>query len=872
MTDLPRGTIGWFDYNFKIPEAGWRKLVVNALGGVGRLELDIDAPKTNEAKRGQYRAGDWVWLTAGNHRLRLITNYWTGLPQSVTSIRLESPAHGQPGGFYLLPNWENPVSAIGSCAPVRFLAGGSNKELHLLMFFTDTNGSMLKSESITVPPSLSPQSFERPIPCLSAGQITATLRASGEVINEKIEAKQDFWIIDNSPAKASFEIGKLVVDVNASDSKPDYQSGDSEVVDIGGVLRYRESSDRGTLALSRRRTTTPASWFAYDVKELGPGKAYLFHVEYPDDKDRVFIAAFRQANETSYPVSLGMETGGVWPLSEKMMTRSAIVWPTSSDGRVILYNYFDGQKAPLARYAFYEINENIESVAAPHLKHDGLRDVAYYSEEGINFKMLVGGSDKVPPKIDQFDRYARLAAASGASLIIPTVVVYASQLYPSRYNLTFQDWGADATAEFLLTAQKYGLDVVPELAPRADELIWLAQTQEDIENLLLISKSGEMRLVDADGKILRPPYYNSLSPTVRRWYADMIGELAERYKAYPNFKGIQLRLTDWQNPALNNLVSLDWGYDKDTVSRFLKDRNLSVTSLSLTSNSAESVRARHAYLTSSTMREEWVTWRCEKIRDLLQNIVSRVRGARSDLKVHLFFFALSGHIQPDRKMLREMGIDINLLQEIEGLVLVDGRFQHGAKEQSVSWQKYMRTGAVNADGAGLFSTKDQRASTLYPMQYMEITGSVTPNVELGWSAALKSPWVSASSEPPGRLKLERYAKLVGLHDVFMIGDGGNGYVFADEQLIDFFNEFRSLPRRPFEKDPKTAEDIVVRRNGDILYIVNLSNVSRKVEIDVPGVRRVVRLTTGVDSPCTNGKLVLDLEAYQLRVFKTITKI
>lgn len=428
------------------------------------------------------------------------------------------------------------------------------------------------------------------------------------------------------------------------------------------------------------------------------------------------------------------------------------------------------------------------------------------------------------------------------------------------------------TAAFLLGAQRYGLKVVPELHPRADELLWTARTKEEFERRLLVSASGATNYEASNGSVNRPPFYNALAADISGWYRDMVGELADQYKHYPAFAGVQLRISNWQNPALNNLVSLDWGYDAETVSRFFRETGLPIPDGILQKDDAPAeVQNRHDVILA-TFRKSWIRWRCEQVRDLFRDIVHRVRQARSDLIVQVSLVALSNAQQPGYDDLREMGIDLELLHAVDGMVLIDGRFQHGAREASIDWQRMTREGHLGSNGVRLFEGEKTRASTIFPMQYVEITGGVATSQQLGWAPRRTEPWVSASSEPPGRLRLARYAELVGLFDVYMLGDGGNGYVFSGEGLKEFMVEFRALPRRPFERIIKAPSTVILRRNDKDFYAVSLSSNPQAIRISLKGASSVRRVTTGEPVPLRNGVITLDLKPYELIVFEADRQI
>lgn len=465
----------------------------------------------------------------------------------------------------------------------------------------------------------------------------------------------------------------------------------------------------------------------------------------------------------------------------------------------------------------------------------------------------------------------RLAKSMGATIVSPTVAIYTFELYPSRYNMTFAERATDLTGGFVLGAQRYGLKVFPELHPRADELLWTTRTDEEFERNLLVSGAGATHYDAPNGSTYRPPYYNALTVDVVEWYRNMIGELADQYKDYLSFAGVQLRVSNWQNPALNNLVSLDWGYDVDTVTRFFQDTGRTMPKEMLTGKEPAAARNRHDVILAN-FREAWINWRCERIRDIFRGIVQRVRQARSDLTVQVLFFALAGGEQPNSEDLREAGIDLDMLKSVEGLVLIDGRFQHGAKEDSIEWQRRTREEYLGANGVSLFEGEKGRASTLFPMHYIEITDAVAKSAQLGWANDRKDPWVSASSEPPGRLRLSRYAELVGDFDVYMLGDGGNGYVFSGEGLAEFMAEFRALPRRPFERVPNVGKTLVLRRSGKLFYIVSLSPKPQSVRINLAGAGDVRRVTTGELVARRDGEIAVDLKPYELNVFEATKPI
>ena len=866
--DLASGNIGWFEFAFTCPEAGWRRLVLEARPPLGAVELELDAatPASPDqmAISGSLRPGDWVWLDAGPHRLRVIQNIWIGMPQ-ISGIRLEAPGVSEPGPFRLIRNAGRSVAGVGRCAPIQIEAGGGGRVSTLeVVFWID--GRFLEARQAAVPAADRPVRLDIDAPCSRAGDVTARVsNAGGLLTSGQFHEDVRYSVFDTSRVEPAFHRGELVREIDATTQDPEFGSGLTAVV-RGGAGDYRETIDRGTTPYVRSGGKGDApGWFAYRLTGLTPGKPYLFEVEYPDDAERTFVVAFRDSAEPSYPVSIGAETGGIWPVSGAMAHMDALVWPASSDARALVLNVHNGMKAAISHIRIYAIDIADRVAAEPQV---GRQVVAWY-EEGENFRSLVGEAHDPASAQPAVDRYLRLARSMGATRVSPSVLVYGSELYPSKFNLTFNDQRSDLAAAFFVGAERYGMTVVPEMHPRADELLWPARDRAELDRRLLMSADGASNRVTGDGSVRRPPYYNALDPDVRQWYLEMIGEFVERYRDYRSFSGIQLRISDWQNPALNNVVSLDWGYDRRTVSRFFGETGLAIPAgMALVDDEPVSARNRHDLILAN-VREAWIRWRCERVRDIFRDVVQRVREARSDLTVQVSFFALSGDERSDAEHLREMGIDLTMLGAVEGLSLVDARFQHGAKEASLGWRRATREGYLGPNGVGLFERAGTRASTLFPMHYIEITGKVATSQQLGWPARASEPWISAASEPPGRLKLARYAELVGLFDVAMLGDGGNGYVFPGKGLEEFMTEFRALPPERFELVPNIPAPVIVRERGDLFYVVNLSSSQTSVRLSADRAGKFVRLSNGAEVTTVDGAIRLDMAPYELIGFRSV---
>ena len=486
LAELPDGAIGWLDFNVSMTKTGWWRLRITPTPDAlprASIEVAVDPaarPDPRRPDRGSVRLDDWIWLEAGPHRLRLIQNGWMGFSK-IEALSLV-PASQDDTPFRIDPAHQTSVFSLDSCGSLSLLAGGSQKASKLIAAF-ELNGLPLARRERQVSRSEEPQQLSVDLPCDKPGDIVATIEtasdADGPSDQQGRSVAWSYSVFDPSPAEPAFRRGALIDEIDLTKRQPDFDFAGTRVR-MSPVGAYRETGFDGIRRFSRARDPNSKGWFAYVQNSLLPGRPYLMEVEYPDDASRLFIAAFQDSGLmpakrfwttwTRYPLSIGVETGGRWPNSNSMKTMEAIIWPRTPESRVIFFNFFDNVRAGISKVRFYSVQE----IEAPRLRHNSGRDVIYWFEEGGNFHNLVGLGGEPSATHAAVDRFLRLARTSGATVFMPTTVIYGHQLYPSRYHLTFNDQGRDLTAAFLLAAQRYGLDVIPELHPRADELIWTA--------------------------------------------------------------------------------------------------------------------------------------------------------------------------------------------------------------------------------------------------------------------------------------------------------------------------------------------------------------------------------------------------------------
>jgi hypothetical protein len=488
----------------------------------------------------------------------------------------------------------------------------------------------------------------------------------------------------------------------------------------------------------------------------------------------------------------------------------------------------------------------------------GGRLFANWYEEGSNFLSMYGAPD-LSPRGYQLgaERWARAVAGIGGNLLMPTVSVYSFNLYPSRHNRAFavrEDY--DMMRRLSLTAEKYELKLLPELHPRADELAWPYATAPDPKPNLLVSKEGRT-------KPGLPPLHNPIFPANQDWYVEMVGELADAYAASPALVGVSLRLMQWANPALNNFHSLDWGYDDHTVGRFAKERAIAVPMGSEREPGRFATRYRWIM---ANAKEAWIDWRCEKIAELYARIAQRLRRARPDLRLYSTVFDAypSEH---GTGWLREAGVDPARLARIPGVVLINSLHAYGRRYPEPATQA-TRDNLIEPELIGALRPAGVPGSVLPYARYMEAIESVVTPAELDFPGGTRATWTSGVSNPAGRHALERHALALAETDAHFLGDGGNAYTLGQPVLAEFLREYRALPAINFTPRADARDPVAVweATQGEerFFYAVNRERYPVTLEFRLAGRGQFVSLTTREVLAPNDGKLRIELRAYELR--------
>ncbi len=862
------GIIGWVEYDFSVPRDGWYVLLVRP--GGADTEFLIDATEKSE---GTYFLGTGgrvdnaekvgnTWLDQGAHRLRVRRDYWTGLSRiSALEIRdsLGSPAQSFRAH---LPD-DRQLYRTGECPPLNIEIGGAGQAAHLQAIVEESGGKAVSRIDIRAPAVNKPVARNIMLPCSREGHFVVSFAGSNERYSWNEARPIDYEVVDTKKQPYAYG-GKpvLIQEIDCTSQSPDYFGGGATRVTRAAFGAYRESEDRGYTRWQRlpeaaRKLLPEPGWFAYSLGPLNPQQRYVVEVNYPDDALRTFAIALRERAPLAYPLAGGVDSGGALALSHSMQTRRLVFWPRTTDPRIVFLNVHDDRRAAAARIRVYRADN--PEVGTPQ---SGRSFMNWY-EEGENFFSLYGTPDDwhAAPRA-AIDRWAQSLTEAGGNILAPTVGVYDFSLYPSRFMRVFSRPDRDLLRRMLLDAEKYGLLVLPELHPRADELELAFASAADPRPNLLVSKDGQTNFYQGDGRTRNfPPLHNPLHPQNRSWYLGLIGELAQRYRDSPALLGVSLRLMPWTNPSLNNFHSLDWGYDDYTVELFSKETGIAVPMAS-TSDLGRFAK-RYRWIMANA-RERWIDWRCEKITALYAEIRDQLRSVRSDLNLYTTVFPWQD--RDDTAIAwREAGVDLKSIAALNGVIVVDADQGFGRREPDAAFERRQRAALLAPANLGM--SDSQSRAFLTGAYYLEATDAIVPPEAIGFPANTKRTWMSAVATPAGRNVLEPYAIQLAQSDATLLGVGGNGYTLGDPLLRDFLAEYRALPRQQFAPCSPTDSTVVVRelvRGKDLLfYAVNRTARRARLDLRLTKAARILRLRGDTQIALDANQITLELEGFEL---------
>lgn len=899
------GIQGWFEYDIQVPWAGWYELIVqkdetidpgkrygfeheyiidgkiylNGTGYSGRIAPDFKVSN--------------VWLDTGRHTFRIQKYLWTGV-HPLTHFEFRPVVTDTfSKNIRVALTGDEPFSGPfirkgGSFSIDIFYAGASNVTM-TVQIYSRRNGGLVSSLPVGLVASLTPSKSIVAIPGNAEGAYVVRFAdATGKTISGYDLRDINFDVIDvtTSPNTVGNLNTTLIGEIDCAAQNPDYIGGHIDST-FGGQSRvitssfgsYRESGDTGFQQYSTYELTSPyyvePNWFAYILPVVQANQWYQIETVYPDDALRTFIISIREQDPMTYTLSSGEDTGGEFALTNRMKTHTMRFWPrTTQQPRLVILNGQQDRRAACSKIRVYSVTGDLPMplLGAP----SGGRSFGHYFEEPTNWASIFGaGNTDRTGYLESAIRWAQTIRYLGGDTMSVSADVYASTLYPSRnFDIAFSSfYQYDLYRMLLLVAEKYGLRVIADFHPRADNLDWPSDAPEPKPNKT-ISKTGQIPTWSDAAN----PVYSPVHPRNQDWYVGMLGEFSDRYADSSAFAGISLRAMPWSNKGLNNFFNLDWGYDDYTVGLFSQEKGIVDPGAGRTDSGRFS--ARYDYLVGSNQsvspyRNTWIDWRTQKIADLYKRVRNRIQSIKPTLKLYSYVF--NGF--PDD--IREAGFDVNKLSSMDGISLINAQHQYGRNSrgivQYIGFTSNARALADQTirdkliDPAQLISLRGSsiESSYLFMGTYFEDRAQVVLATQLGLPD--KAVETSAHIPPSGRSTLERFAVSLAEADANLLMNGGNSYFVDQPEMRDFLADYRQLPATRFTPRLDARDPVAVwelNNNGYQFYAVNREYYAVTIKLTFPHSQNLVRLSIGaVLKTSSNGVINLTLQPFELAAYR-----
>jgi hypothetical protein len=896
---------GEADFKVTIPKTGWYELWLEAGGSDAALEIDgrfvtwIHGQQKTWEPRGKAHKALNLHLDAGERLITFAHPAPFGLP-SIHRFYLQ-PSEDVTGKVHLEPVADHLVFRRGEALEMDLKAGRAGQPYRLTFTVVDA-----RAEEGSKPVARWEQEiaagegvFTRRVEVPTNRDGTFDLRVSDES-GRPVARTTQFEVIDTqSPPDWPQTLEKqLVQEIDCAQQVPDYSVGETRVV-RSPLGAYRESGDKGVFAVAM-----DAGSFTYTLDLPAIQEPYVVEVEYPDDDERTFtIGLIERAANLGRAPTVGVASGGIYSLSNQLQPHVLYFFPRQKDPRLIFQNWWPGQRAAAARIRVYRITSGFPALNPT----PGGRKFGTWQEEPMRAPHHFGAA---PTGDEWFNhripvaREALLSNYTGANLLEPTIAVYQAKLWPSRHLPTFNMDAADLigprSTKDPLPKDQFRLILLEAECHRISVLGQLFMTpQKNLSKYLSYRFGGDGDLDKAqDFRVSpwlvahrngAPPHYagmlNPLHPGVQQWMADLVGELADRYKDSPAFDGLSLRVMGWQFLGWQTFASINFGYGDLTVGLFEKETGIDVP---VDDDAADRFKQRYQWLMANAY-DQWVDWRCRKMYDYHARLAKILTDARPDLKLYLDVegpnFTNDITLEDWRRkgwtgLIRETGLDPARYRENAAIVLNDRRHYppairsyrlgpiYAAQRRQAFFDPTPVEQAAKPQSAGTVSAirMDAQSMETNMIKYADI------GMKRGMFRNSETIHGAGVLNGAGRHALMRYANAMADGNIVWMTDGSHGQAVGQPQFTrEFLREYRALPAIGMTRLEGSGDPVALwygRDNGRTwFYLVNRVDYAVDAAVGFDGSATLRRLTQDETTAIgPDERLRLSLMPYQIIAF------
>ncbi|MFZ2655236.1 MAG: LamG-like jellyroll fold domain-containing protein [Victivallales bacterium] len=631
------------------------------------------------------------------------------------------------------------------------------------------------------------------------------------------------------------------------------------------------------------RSTPPGRhvWFAYRFNVENPDKPHILSVEYPDDMPR--IMAFDIIDGSGRPpqgsgVITGSKDLSGQRSSNSMRRRDMVFWPATKNCALFVCDWRADAPASIASFDVYELSDGKLPAVSVRPLPAGLpeRHFGTYIEDA-SMTLFCGSRQKesygadLKQWVSTSENLASFMQHTGQNAYYYPMFWYSGPLFQSPINdpsgsvdgvrLNHPDGAYDI---LLKTFEKHGIKFMPMFAfkwmaslgyqtdrPPKDQKTLADWTERyrghDIPDNQIFQFSREGKIRDSVYGSIVPgggsgvgPIFNPLHPEVQAVFLGLVDDWLKLYGDYPSMGGIAFDLgVGWGGcPGAESMLfeRLESGYGDFTIAKFTRETGIKVPGAA---GDESRFKARYDFLTAEPMREKWINWRCERIRDeLILPMARKVWERRPDLQVTLAF---SGNPGVGSKLLnkntglkegmKECGFDVDLYKEQPRLSVVC--LMRAVSARSVSYPESNLPDVLDKiiDGRqagviGYWSEYWERFAPLYEPAVKDFWPDLRPQV---------GPVRTITEQ--GMFMLRDGIMALAKEDISTIlvgGMGQNPWQGNSEDAAYFGKAFRSLPAVKFSNVPGLEDPVRVRQwtSGSDTYAYLLNTEPYEIKVDL----------------------------------------
>ncbi|MBC2602603.1 hypothetical protein [Puniceicoccus vermicola] len=885
-----KNVIGWTEYDFEVSQDGWYALWSAGIPASWTQTIYLDGEKifehvqSSELDRDPETdlfKGANLWLEEGSHTIRFHRVTFPGVLPSRWELR---PGDGRAESSIRIADMDRYVVRAGQPQILAFLGGGTGKSENYELLIRKSDSDVLQSVgSLEFPASSVP--VEKSVEVIFPEEAAYTLQArSGETILRPGDLKARTFIavdVQNPPPAPDEMKFRRVVDIDCSAPPPESgfweKEGETKVVETS-FGTYRESSGLGNAG--------DGHWgldgFSYRIRLPEANRLYRLRVEYPDDDRRsmgFWVNDGTRSGTAGGTINTGgVETGDQYPLSHSMKVHQSYFYPRDTDHVVVaVLNLVPYMKAAAARIQIDLVESGL--AAAPLGETRGRTFGYFFEEPGRWLKFFGGGKDGISDDLLTLNRWGQWNRHIGANLMFPTINVYQANTFPSSELDGYFSTPDNEVRLATLIAEKYGSKFIPEFHLTGQgwfdaevmgvdhEYVGEGRNRELV--ITYASPRAEERVIqdkDGDTRYAREAFvYNALHPDVQEKYINILGELADTLSDTEAFAGISTRMMfTWQWQGWNSLPGLNWGYDDWTISEFEKDTGIRVPGAD---GDPERFQERFRFLTGDAM-DEWIEWRCDRIYDYHQRLLTRIRQAKPDAKLYFHIYDMNpsesyGDGVIDN--LRAVGMDWERYADGDEFVLMPEGSRYG-RRFSMPISDARKFEVQHEEQSQQIQSSGLRPYGIYS-EYYEV------NRNLDWSQLGGKPYSAFDANlPSGVYERGMYAHAMAENDTAMFRNGGSGWIFGTPELLQpFFREFRSLPTEAFThsesvRDPVALWTLDEYEGDSFFYLVNRLPVAVEARVQVGG-NDVFPAPGGSAVTTVDDVLTVKLEPFMMRAYR-----